>query len=347
MCTRPLKGFIDGLTENGKKNLIITPYDIDHIEILDGKRIRTSDNIIYNPSNAITEWIEVPCGQCIECRLNRSRKWADRCMLELGYHNQSYFVTLTYDNEHLPLSEVVDDETGEINYNATLVKRDLSAFMKRLRRAYEYSGKENKLRFYGCGEYGSQTLRPHFHIIIFGLELDKDDLTLYRRNFAGDLLYNSKLISKCWKNGFSVVGDVTWQSCAYVARYIMKKHLGKDADFYERFGIEPEFTLMSRNPGIARDFYEDNKERIFNEDFVSIPTKEGALKVYPPPYFEKLFEVDFPDQDVCERKERRKQSMIDKKNLILERTDNNYLDYLKVKEYNIDSKIKTLVRDDC
>ena len=170
---------------------------------------------------------------------------------------------------------------------------------------------------------------------------------MYRRNFAGDILYNSKLISKCWKNGFSVVGEVTWQSCAYVARYIMKKHLGKDSDFYDLYGIEPEFTLMSRNPGIARQLYEDNKEQLFNEDFVTIPTNQGALKVYPPPYFEKLFEEDFPDQDVCERKEKRKQAKIDNTKLVLEKTDKDYLDYLKTKEYILNNKIKTLVRSDC
>ena len=345
MCTSPLKGFINGTTENGKKNLIVTPYSVDHIEILDNKKIYV-DGPAISSKFALTEFVEIPCGQCIECRLQRSRRWADRCMLELGYHESSYFITLTYDNEHIPKNPLIDFETGEIYAeNATLVKKDLQDFMKRLRRAYEYKGYENKLRFFACGEYGSQTLRPHFHIIVFGLKLD--DLTLYKRNFNGDNLYNSAFISKLWKKGFSVVGDVTWQSCAYVARYIMKKHLGKDSDFYDVYNIEPEFTLMSRKPGIARQYYDEHKDELFYQDFVSIPTKEGAKQIFPPPYYEKLFEEDFPENEVVERKEKRKQAKIDSINLQLEKTDKNYVDYLKTKEYNLDSKIKTLVRADC
>ena len=347
MCTRPLKGFLNGLTENGKKNLIVTSYDVDHIEFLNNHRYFVKDCHILNKRGALTDWIELPCGQCIECRLQRSRQWANRCMLELQYHTSSYFLTLTYDNEHLPTSEVINDDTGEINYNATLVKKHFQDFMKRLRRAYEYAGFDNKLRFFGCGEYGSESMRPHFHIIVFGLQLPLGDLHFYKKNIQGDILYNSDLVSKCWKYGFSVVGEVTWQSCAYVARYIMKKHLGKDSDFYDIYGIEPEFVLMSRRPGIAREYYDDNKEQLFSDDFVTVPTNQGSLRVYPPAYFEKLFELDFPEQDVCERKEKRKQSKIVSTDLELERTDLNYLDYLAVKEYNLDKKIKTLVRGDC
>ncbi len=345
MCTSPLKGFINGLTDNGKKNLIVTPYGVDHIEISNGKKIYVDSPALVT-QNSLTEFIEIPCGQCIECRLNRSRRWADRCMLELGYHESSYFLTLTYDNDHIPKNPLIDYETGEIYAeNATLVKRDLQLFMKNLRRQYEYRGYENKLRFFACGEYGSKTFRPHFHLIVFGLKLD--DLVLYKRNFNGDNLYNSEFISKIWDKGFCVVGDVTWQSCAYVARYIMKKHLGKDSDIYDVYNIEPEFTLMSRRPGIARQYYEDHKDELFYEDFVSIPTKDGGKQIYPPPYYEKLFEEDFPENEVIERKEKRKQAKIDSVNFQLEKTDKNYLDYLKTKEYSLDKKIKTLVRSDC
>ena len=344
MCTSPLKGFLNGLTENGKKNLIITPYTVDHIEFdSSGRKHYVNEPMHYFP-DSLTEWIEIPCGQCVECRLNRSRQWADRCMLEAQYHKSNYFVTLTYDNAHIPKNEIIDSLTGEIAYNATLVKKDLSAFMKRLRRAYEYAGHDNNLRFYGCGEYGSTTLRPHFHVIIFGLELD--DLQLYKVNFNGDRLYTSDFLNKVWKNGFVVVGDVTWQSAAYTARYIMKKHLGKDSCFYEDYNIEPEFTLMSRRPGIARDYYDDNKVKLFHDDFVSVPTHQGAKRIYPPRYFEKLFESDFPENDVLERKAKRQQAAIDNKNLILSKTSQNYLDYLDTKCYNIENKLKCLVRPD-
>ena len=347
MCTRPLKGFLNGLTENGKKNLVIAPFTTDHIEFINGHKHYVTDASIHSKSY-LKDFVEVPCGQCIECRLNRSRKWADRCMMELQYHTQSWFITLTYDNEHIPKNPMYDPDTGEVYAeNATLVKKDFQDFMKRLRRAYEYAGHENKLRFFAAGEYGSETMRPHFHAILFGLELDSDDLTLYKRNLQGDNLYNSKLISSCWKKGFSVVGEVTWQSCAYVARYIMKKHLGKDSEFYDIYNIEPEFTLMSRKPGIARQYYEDHKDELFDYDFVTIPTNQGSRRIYPPPYFEKLFEHDFPDQDVVERKERRKQAAITSMDLQLEKTSKSKLDYLATKEYNLDNKIKALKRGDC
>lgn len=345
MCTSPLKGFLNGLTENGKKNLIVAPYAVDHINFINGHKKYVYDSTNYS-SECLTEFVEIPCGQCIECRLQRSRRWADRCMLEMQYHEHSWFITLTYDNSHLPLNEVIDDETGEICYNATLNKKHFQDFMKRLRRAYEYQGHENKLRYFMAGEYGSQTLRPHFHAIIFGLELPSEDLHLFKRNIQGDCIYTSDFIQKLWPYGFSTVGAVTWQSCAYVARYIMKKHLGKDSDFYENYNIEPEFTLMSRKPGIARQYYDEHKDELFSYDFVSVPTHQGAVKVYPPPYFEKLFEEDFPEQDVLERKEKRKQAKIDSVNFQLEKTDKKYLDYLKTKEYNIENRLKSLVRND-
>lgn len=348
MCTRPLKGFLNGLTENGKKNLVIAPYSTDHIEFVNGHKHYIQDSFIHDRKNALTEYVEVPCGQCIECRLNRSRKWADRCMMELQYHKQSWFVTLTYDNDHIPKNPMYDLETGEVYAeNGTLVKKDLQDFMKRLRSAYAYSGKDNKLRFFACGEYGSETMRPHFHLILFGLELDNDDLSLYKRNIQGDNLYNSKLISSCWKNGFSVVGEVTWETCAYVARYVMKKHLGKESEFYDIYNIEPEFTLMSRKPGIARQYYEDHKNELFFEDFVSISTAKGGRKVYPPPYFEKLFESDFPENDVIERKERRKSAAIESFEQQLAKTDKTAVDYLATREYNLSNKIKALKRGDC
>lgn len=345
MCTSPLKGFLNGLTENGKKNLLIVPYTVDHIDVDSaGKKYYRTDSV-HAYADSLDDWIQIPCGQCVECRLQRSRQWADRCMLELQYHKESYFVTLTYDDAHLPKNEIIDAETGEIVPVATLVKKDLSAFIKRVRRYQEYEGYTQPIRFYGCGEYGSETMRPHFHVILFGLHLPTEGFHLYRQNFNGDNLYNHDFLDKCWKNGYSVVGAVTWQSCAYVARYIMKKQLGKDAkNWYSDRGIEPEFTLMSRRPGIARDYYDDHKDEIFNQDFITVPTHEGAKRIYPPRYFEKLFDVDYPSDLVDARKEFRKESAIQATDLEISKTSLDYLDYLKVKEYNIDNKLKALVR---
>lgn len=345
MCTSPLKGFINGLTENGKKNLIIVPYTVDHIDIdSTGKKYYRTDSV-HSYSDSLDEWIKIPCGQCSECRLQRSRQWADRCMLEMQYHEENYFITLTYDDAHLPKNEVIDRETGEILPVATLVKKDLSDFVKRVRRYQDYDGYTQPIRFFGCGEYGSETMRPHFHVILFGLHLPKDGFRFYRRNFNGDNLYNHDFLDRCWKYGFSVVGEVTWQSAAYVARYIMKKHLGKDAkDYYSERGIAPEFTLMSRRPGIARQYYDEHKDELFAQDFVHVPTHQGARRIYPPRYFEKLFDVDYPSDLVETRKEKRKEDGIIATDLELSKTSLDYLDYLAVKEYNLECKMNALQR---
>lgn len=339
MCKRPLKGFQYGLTDAGKPNYIICSYDVDHIYIdSQGHINRCYEKPLVYHDSLITDFQEIPCGQCIECRLARSRQWADRCVLEQQYHDYSYFVTLTYDDDHLPTSEYITDD-GEILENATLVPSDLSKFLKALRQAYAKKY-DNKLRFFGCGEYGSETLRPHFHVIIFGLRLD--DLVVYRRNFNGDILYNSEFLQSVWKKGYVVVGDCTWQSAAYVARYIMKKHLGKDSDFYEKYNIAPEFVRMSRRPGIAYQYYVDHPE-IMMYDYVSVPTPQGGKQIYPPKYFERLYDIDYPSDSEL-RKDKKKRLMEYKKQIKLSKTDMNYIDMLQVEEYNLTKRLEKLPR---
>ena len=107
------------------------------------------------PENNLLDYeeIKLPCGQCIGCRLDRSRQWANRCMLELQYHDSAFFVTLTYDDFHVPKSYYADPETGEAYTSLTLCKRDFQLWMKRLRKKFS----EDKIRFFACGEYGGQT----------------------------------------------------------------------------------------------------------------------------------------------------------------------------------------------
>lgn len=174
-----------------------------------------------------------PCGQCIACRLNKVRDWTIRLMHENRFHKDSCFLTLTYDPEHLPAD-------GSVH------KEDMQKFMKRLRNYCP------NIRFFGCGEYGERYARPHYHLIIFGLSY-KDPL------FAGKKYDNKSkgyyLKSNLWKNGNMYIGDVTYSSCRYVASYVNKKQFGKKGkDFYAEKGIEPEFTLMSRRPGIGAEF---------------------------------------------------------------------------------------------
>lgn len=283
--------------------------------------------------------IKIPCGKCVGCRLEYSRQWANRCMLELQYHDSAYFCTFTYDDDHVPRTYYPDPETGEAFPAMTLQKRDFQLLMKRIRKHFP----DDQIRFFACGEYGSQTFRPHYHAIIFGLHLS--DLIPYKKVREGGefyTYYNSPSLQECWPYGFVVVGEVTWESCAYTARYVMKKLKGKEADFYGKHNIQPEFTLMSRRPGIARNYY-DTHPTLFDTDYINISTPKGGKKFRPPRYFEKLFEVDQLLRS-AELKEIKKRMAIESQKAKLARTSLTGDELLEVEEAAQVNKLKSLRR---
>jgi len=187
------------------------------------------------------DFIHVPCGQCVGCRLDYSRQWAARCMCEyMSYKERGLpacFITLTYQDADLPRS----NETGF----PTLCKRDFVLFMKRLRKEVK-----QKIRFFACGEYGSTTERPHYHAIIYGYDFG-DDRYVFGWNFRRDLFYRSPLLERLWPSGNSLIGSVSYDSCCYVARYLLKKQKGAGAAVYTEKDIVPEFVTMSRRGGIG------------------------------------------------------------------------------------------------
>lgn len=245
--------------------------------------------------------IELPCGQCIGCRLEYSRQWATRCILEASNYEYNYFVTLTYDDESLyrnclRRSYTVDDDTGEILSDIesiSLNPDNLTKFMKDLRRHFEYTYGETGIRFFACGEYGSKRGRPHFHILLFNCNLRNLEFFGTRN---GQNYFESDDIYKVWKNGLAIVGEVTFDSAAYVSRYIMKKQTGKNKSFYDDQGILPEFTRMSRMPGLARSYYDENKDKIYSLDSLVISSGYGkVLEVKPPKYYDRIFDIDNPE----------------------------------------------------
>lgn len=289
--------------------------------------------------------LKIPCGQCVGCRIDYSRQWANRCMLELQYHDSAYFVTFTYDDDHVPRTYYDDPETGEAFPALTLRKRDFQLLMKRIRKRFD----NDQIRYFACGEYGSDTFRPHYHAIIFGLHLD--DLQLYKMVKQGGeyyRYYNSPSLSECWQDkdgnpiGYVVVGEVTWESCAYTARYVMKKLKGKEAEFYEAHNIVPEFTLMSRRPGIGRLYYEEHPD-MFDFTQINISTPKGGKSFKPPRYFEKLFEVDNPAK-YYEIKEAQKRLAIASKQAKLQNTSLYEDELNEVEESNKVAKLKQLRR---
>ena len=235
--------------------------------------------------------LELPCGQCVECRLARSREWATRCMLETKDHKNNYFITLTYNNDNLPKGNGINIDTGEIFEVGTLKPKDLQDFMKRLRITWERKYNITNIRYYACGEYGEQYARPHYHAIIFGLPIF--DLKPDHRSKKGNMNYRSDEIEKIWGKGRIAIGTVTWDSCAYTARYVMKKQTGKGKEEYKKIiGVEPEFVRMSRRPGIARNYYEQHKKNIYECDEIWISTRKGVQKVKPSKYYDKLFDIE-------------------------------------------------------
>ena len=233
----------------------------------------------YKESNGIP--YTIPCGRCVGCRISKSRQWAMRCMHEASLwedKGNNSFITLTYSNDHLPK-------------NKSLNKKHFQLFMKRLRKKNK-SNKDNPIRYYHCGEYGDSNGRPHYHAILFNKDFSEDRIPINTKNN----LFTSEELSKTWglgENHCQTVGLVSFASAAYVSRYILKKQYGDYAIPHyvnKETGeqIEPEYSTMSRNPGIAHDFFTKYKDEIYHKDFI---TMEG-FKMKPPKYYDELMLKD-------------------------------------------------------
>lgn len=273
---------------------------------------------------------EVPCGQCLGCRLDYSQSWAIRCLHEASQHDSNSFITLTYDDAHLP-------GDGSLN------KKHFQDFMKRLR--FEIS--PTKLRFYHCGEYGEKLARPHYHALIFGYNFP--DKTQWTYGTGKNWIYRSEQLERLWPQGFSTIGDLTIQSAAYCARYSMKKIKGKaleirdpDTDLLpyqvidnqgEIQNLKQEYSTMSRRPGIGRSWYEKYSSDVFPDDFVIIDGKRRPT----PKYYRALLEQADPELATVLQKTR--QLRADK------HKDNQTYSRLQVREKVKQAQISTLKRN--
>lgn len=271
----------------------------------------------------------IPCGRCLECRLEYSRQWANRCMLEASTSTNNWFFTFTYDDDHLPKNSA--------GY-PTLVKEEISKFMKDFRRQMEFHYQVQGIRFFACGEYGSESGRPHYHGIIFNAPLT-DLVYLYTRD--GHAYFNSPFVDKIWDKGYVVITDVNWDACAYVARYVVKKAKGETSSVYKDLDIVPEYVRMSRRPGIGTDFYEQHKDTIYKYDKVTVP---GGVQCRPSHYFDKKFDVDDP-VTLCLVKEQRVKVGKANMNLQLKETTLDPIAYQQACHEALVKKIQSLKRD--
>lgn len=244
------------------------------------------------PPSRINEWklIHVKCGQCIGCKLNRARQWGVRGVHEAQMHKESCFLTLTYDDSHIPWSSASGEQT--------LVGKDLQDFVKRLRDRLDYI----PIRYISCGEYGEQTHRPHYHMLLFGYK--PEDLILYKLSMRGDKYYNSPFLNNVWKHGNVIIGDVNFRSCAYVGRYVTKKLNGEQGEKeYEH--IEKPFIHASNRPGIGAPWFEEYYKDIYPYDECVIDLDGEKRKIPPPEYYDDLYERINPD-GMAEVKARRR-----------------------------------------
>lgn len=243
---------------------------------------------MFNPLKAVnsTNPFTLPCGKCTGCRLDKAQEWAVRSIHESRLYNQNSFITLTFDNEHLP-----DDYSVHV--------RTLQLFMKKLRKKFGAN-----IRHYACGEYGDLNLRPHYHALLFNHDfLDKK---YYQTTPQGNVLYTSESLSKLWSHGFCTTGDLDYQSAGYCTRYNMKKiNGGKAADHYWRehplskqmVSVQPEFATQSRGGrdkkgGLGLGFFFKHKAEILASDFLII---EGRKVPIPRYYLDQLTEEELND----------------------------------------------------
>lgn len=255
----------------------------------------------------------IPCGQCSGCRLERSRQMAVRAMHEASLYEDNCFLTLTYDDEHLPS-------------DGSLVKKHVVNFMKRLRK--EYAPKI--IRTFYCGEYGDALGRPHYHVCLFNH--DFEDKLFYKCSHEFKI-YNSADLCRLWPFGFSVIGSLTFESAAYVARYCMKKITGKHADAYYD-GKVPEFGQASRRPGLGSAWIDKfGKSDVFAYDEVVV----RGFSCKPPRFYDKRLEALDPDAFIRMKAARVERAMT--------KVDDNTYDRLLVKEQCHEARLKKLVRN--
>lgn len=290
----------------------------------------TYEDLIYRKDVML-----IPCGQCIGCRIRKREDWACRIEMEAktSKPNSVWFVTLTYDDQHVP---GINHETGEIirgayykrqgsdlKENQTLWYEDIQKFLKRLRKASEPG-----LRYFCAGEYGEHTGRPHYHLILFNYTPEK--LTPYRLLSKEGYWVDSR-ITKCWPYGIhNLTEPASAKSYSYVAGYVTKK-IGEETIEHIKRGLRPPFAMMSLKPGLGEKYYKQYKEQIWKQGYIQLSNGKRASI---PRYFEKQMEAEDPER-LWEIKRVRQQKSMEKTKNRMERTDVPLKEYFKAQERKI------------
>ena len=214
--------------------------------------------------------------------------------------------------------------------------KEYSDFMKRLRFKYKHL----KLKFFMCGEYGEKNARPHYHAIVFGM--DFDDKEYWYTTKAGQRIYRSAVLSTLWPHGYAAIGSVSFESAAYVARYVMKKRTGEGSEsHYETFlpdtgeivSKNKEYAKMSLKPALGREWYDKYKNDLYPKDYITVKGKKYSV----PKYYDRLLEEEDPEYFEEIKVNRIKRAR--------EHRDNNTYERLLTRERCAELKAGLFVRD--
>lgn len=271
-----------------------------------------SPRLVFSPNEAMSYYtgigclslmqrneVSVPCGKCWHCAMRKRKDMSVRLTHEASCHSDSCFITLTYDDDHVPTtcwrkfkdSEKMFDRGVGTLPELTLMPRDVQGFVKRLRAHLKYHYGIDGLRYFAVGEYGGRTHRPHYHIMIFGWK--PTDLKLFKMH-NNNPVYLSSLIAKKWKYGFVSVSDVNAAVAKYAARYVTKKFARgiKDEDY-----LVPEFTLQSvRNGGIGSTWFDRYGADACRRGFCTLRCSNSLITKHSIPkyYMDRLRKKNLP-----------------------------------------------------
>lgn len=311
--------------------------------------------------------VRAPCGnKCLQCCEKKAKEWATKIMLESLQHEENYMITFTYDDKYLPRKDYIICEDGEIFYddgtwNSYLKYDDARRTIRKIRDWQRRQYGIQNIKVFGCGEYGGKEGRSHFHIIFMGLHIEPQDVKIHQIDQEGNIIYECKKIEECWipenarkgqaeRMGFVSVAECNWQTARYVAGYVQKKeiHYNKKDEYefytnkekyYARRGQTPEKCFMSNHPGIAKDFYEKEKLKFFEDGYIMI--RGAKNKVVPasiPRYYERMLEQE--NEIMYEAYKAKKQEAAEKSEAIkMSQTSLSIKEQLEVEERNKKEKM--------
>ena len=307
-CAYTMRAFDTGYkTDNGKPLYYITKKKIGFIYKPISKEVAKSQR----PEHVFTDkiinnYIEIQCGECEQCEATRARQWMERCVAESQLYKNNVVINLTYDDENLPKNRfVINPETGErikapaTQFDAfevpTIRYKDVQDFLKRLRDHWSRKYNEDSPRFVCACEYGDKRGRPHYHLIMFNMNVR--DLEDHGRTPKGGREFLSPTIQKLWGKGWVTLGEVTRESITYIANYTLKKIKGADAKaYYEAYGKEPESIKFSNRPGIGAEWLKAHKEELYNEGKIYIGTNNGVIEIHSNKYLDRILAQEDPER---------------------------------------------------